>query len=185
MIDHGKLTVVDNQVDQTTGTVKLKAEFPNANLQLWPGQFVNVRLLIDTLQAGRGDADRRRAARPERHLRLRRRATTTPSTMRAVTVAQQDEVQAVVANGVEPAERVVTTGFARLTDGSARSTSVASRQTRRRLRPRGRATRQRGSGTRRAQRQSAGGRRRQTRRNERLLALHPAARSRPRCSASR
>ena len=35
---------------QTTGTVKLKAEFPNANLQLWPGQFVNVRLLIDTLQ---------------------------------------------------------------------------------------------------------------------------------------
>ena len=35
---------------QTTGTVKLKAEFPNADLQLWPGQFVNVRLLIDTLQ---------------------------------------------------------------------------------------------------------------------------------------
>ena len=42
--------VVDNQVDQITGTVKLKAEFPNANLQLWPGQFVNVRLLIDTLK---------------------------------------------------------------------------------------------------------------------------------------
>ena len=41
---------VDNQVDQTTGTVKLKAEFPNADLQLWPGQFVNVRLLIDTLK---------------------------------------------------------------------------------------------------------------------------------------
>ena len=42
--------VVDNQVDQTTGTVKLKAEFPNAELQLWPGQFVNVRLLVDTLK---------------------------------------------------------------------------------------------------------------------------------------
>ena len=42
--------MVDNQVDQTTGTVKLKAEFPNADVQLWPGQFVNVRLLIDTLK---------------------------------------------------------------------------------------------------------------------------------------
>ena len=71
VIDRGTLRVVDNQVDQTTGTVKLKAEFPNADLQLWPGQFVNVRLLIDTLQAGRGDPDRRGAARPERHLRLR------------------------------------------------------------------------------------------------------------------
>ena len=50
MIDRGKLTVVDNQVDPTTGTVKLKAEFPNTTVQLWPGQFVNVRLLIDTLQ---------------------------------------------------------------------------------------------------------------------------------------
>ena len=50
VIDHGQLTVLDNQVDQSTGTVKLKAEFPNADVQLWPGQFVNVRLLIDTLK---------------------------------------------------------------------------------------------------------------------------------------
>src|SRR5262249_27530902 len=50
VIDHGKLQVIDNQVDQTTGTIRLKAEFPNASLQLWPGQFVNVRLLIDTLR---------------------------------------------------------------------------------------------------------------------------------------
>jgi multidrug efflux system membrane fusion protein len=50
VIDRGTLRVVDNQVDQSTGTVRLKAEFPNAELQLWPGQFVNVRLLIDTLR---------------------------------------------------------------------------------------------------------------------------------------
>ena len=50
VIDKGKLTVVDNQVDQTTGTVRLKGEFPNAQLQLWPGQFVNVRLLVETLK---------------------------------------------------------------------------------------------------------------------------------------
>ena len=50
VVDRGTLQVVDNQVDQTTGTVKLKAEFPNADLQLWPGQFVNVRLLVETLR---------------------------------------------------------------------------------------------------------------------------------------
>ncbi len=49
-VDTGKVQVIDNQVDPTTGTVRIKAEFPNANLQLWPGQFVNVRLLIDTLR---------------------------------------------------------------------------------------------------------------------------------------
>src|SRR5215472_4084066 len=50
VVDRGTLQVVDNQVDQATGTVKLKAEFPNADLQLWPGQFINVRLLIETLR---------------------------------------------------------------------------------------------------------------------------------------
>src|SRR6185437_7060837 len=50
VIERGTLTVVDNQVDSSTGTVKLKAEFPNTAVQLWPGQFVNVRLLVDTLK---------------------------------------------------------------------------------------------------------------------------------------
>ena len=49
VIDNGALQVVDNQVDQTTGTVRMKADFPNATMQLWPGQFVNVRLLVETL----------------------------------------------------------------------------------------------------------------------------------------
>ncbi|MGY4288933.1 multidrug efflux system membrane fusion protein [Bradyrhizobium sp. LM2.7] len=49
VIDTGKLTGIDNQVDQTTGTLRLKAEFPNVNYQLWPGQFVNVRLKVETL----------------------------------------------------------------------------------------------------------------------------------------
>ena len=49
VIDTGTLKGIDNQVDPTTGTLKLKAEFPNANFQLWPGQFVNVRLKVETL----------------------------------------------------------------------------------------------------------------------------------------
>jgi len=43
----GKLLTVDNQIDPTTGTVKLKAEFPNGNYELFPNQFVNARLLIE------------------------------------------------------------------------------------------------------------------------------------------
>ncbi len=58
VIAHGKLKVVDNQVDSSTGTVKLKAEFPNPNLLLWPGQFVNVRLLDRHVEERGGGADR-------------------------------------------------------------------------------------------------------------------------------
>ncbi len=47
-LDTGKLSVIDNQIDTTTGTIKLKAEFPNEHLRLWPGQFVNARLHLST-----------------------------------------------------------------------------------------------------------------------------------------
>ena len=73
-IDTGVLQVIDNQVDQTTGTVRLKAEFPNRDLALWPGAFANVRLLVDTLQRRDRGADRRRAARAQGHVRLCREA---------------------------------------------------------------------------------------------------------------
>ena len=115
-LDRGVVTVVDNQVDQTTGTIKLKAEFPNAALQLWPGQFVNLRVLADTLKQvtvlptpaiQRGPtgiyvfvatADNKVAQRP-------------------VTIGLQSDTQSVVLTGVTAGERVVTTGFARLQDG--------------------------------------------------------------------
>jgi multidrug efflux system membrane fusion protein len=117
VIDRGKLTVVDNQVDQSTGTVRLKAEFPNADLQLWPGQFVDVRLLIDTLKQA--------VVIPTGAVQRGPKGTfvyvvkdDSTVTVKPVTVGQQDETQAVVTSGVEPPERVVTTGFARLTEGS-------------------------------------------------------------------
>ena len=46
--DQGTLALVDNQIDQTTGTIRLKATFPNAHNRLWPGQFVNIRVLLRT-----------------------------------------------------------------------------------------------------------------------------------------
>lgn len=47
-LDQGTLALVDNEIDQTTGTMRLKATFPNPNNRLWPGQFVNIRLLLRT-----------------------------------------------------------------------------------------------------------------------------------------
>jgi membrane fusion protein, multidrug efflux system len=117
VIDRGTLTVIDNQVDQTTGTVKLKAEFPNGDLQIWPGQFVNVRLLVDTLQQV--------IVVPTAAVQRGPNGTfayvagdDSAATVRPVTVAQQDDVQAVIASGIDDGERVITTGFARLTDGT-------------------------------------------------------------------
>ena len=117
VIDRGALTVVDNQVDQSTGTVRLKADFPNKNLQLWPGQFVNVRLLVDTLKqvvvVPTGSVQRG----PKGTFVYVVKDDSTVA-VRAVTVTRQDELQAVIGSGLEPGERVVTTGFVNLTDGS-------------------------------------------------------------------
>ncbi len=117
VIDSGTLVVVDNQVDASTGTVRLKADFPNADLKLWPGQFVNVRLLINTLQQV--------VTIPTGAVQRGPNGTfvyvvqdDNGVVMRPVQVQKQDETQTVVASGVTPPERVVTTGFARLTDGA-------------------------------------------------------------------
>jgi multidrug efflux system membrane fusion protein len=115
--DRGVLQVVDNQVDPTTGTVKLKAEFPNASLQLWSGQFVNVRMLIDTLRqvvvvptaaVQRGpDGPFVFAVQAEDKVAVKK-----------VTVTQQDDIQAVLGSGVQAGDQIVTTGFAQLAEGT-------------------------------------------------------------------
>src|SRR5262249_55410663 len=51
-LDRGSIDLVDNQVDQATGTIKLKASFPNTALKLWPGNFVNGRIIVDTHKNG-------------------------------------------------------------------------------------------------------------------------------------
>jgi multidrug efflux system membrane fusion protein len=122
VLDRGMLQVVDNQVDQATGTIRMKAEFPNANLQLWPGQFVNVRLLVDTLdqvvviptpavQRGPSGAFAYVLEADDR------------VTVRPIAVAHQFETQAVIARGISAGDKVVTTGFSRLKEGA--SVSVA------------------------------------------------------------
>ena len=123
-LDKGKVMVIDNQVDQTTGTVKLKGEFPNNDLQLWPGQFVNVRVLIDTLRQAVvvPTAAIQRGPNGAFVYVLKQGNTVT---VRPVTLTQQDDSRAVVATGLQAGEQVVTTGFARLTEGAQVAVSDA------------------------------------------------------------
>ena len=74
MLATGTLQTVDNQIDTTTGTIKLRAEFANADEKLFPNQFVNMRLRVQTLQNATVDPGGGRAARVVRHVRLRREA---------------------------------------------------------------------------------------------------------------
>jgi multidrug efflux system membrane fusion protein len=125
VIDTGTLTGIDNQVDITTGTVKIKAEFPNASFQLWPGQFVNVRLKVETLPQAtvvptsavqRGPAGTFSYVIGEGDI-----VKAVP-----VTVTQQNETEAVIAKGLSPGDRVVTTGFANLAEGTKVSVGANS-----------------------------------------------------------
>ena len=47
VLDTGTVALLDNQIDQTTGTIRVKATFPNAHLRLWPGEFVSARVLVN------------------------------------------------------------------------------------------------------------------------------------------
>jgi membrane fusion protein, multidrug efflux system len=117
VIDQGRLTVVDNQIDQSTGTVRMKAEFPNNELKLWPGEFVNVRLRIQTLKQAMivpTGAVQRGPNGAFVYLLVDDKSVS----MRPVTVGVQDEIETVVINGLSEGDRVVTTGFTRLADGS-------------------------------------------------------------------
>lgn len=127
VIDRGKLKVVNNQVDQTTGTIQLKAEFPNADLQLWPGQFVNVRLLVDTLHGVVvvPPVAVQRGPPPNTNFVYVIQPDNTVS-VRAVGVGQQNETQIVITSGLSAGDRVVTTGFTQLAD--KRSVTVTPAQ---------------------------------------------------------
>jgi multidrug efflux system membrane fusion protein len=116
VIDRGTLQVVDNQIDQTTGTIRLKAEFPNLDLQLWPGQFVSVRLLVDTLKdvVVVPTSSIQRGPNGTFVYVVRDDDTVT---MRPVTTSLQDETLTVVPTGVQAGERLATTSFNQLSDG--------------------------------------------------------------------
>lgn len=113
--DEGRLEVIDNAVDATTGTIKLKATFENAGRTLWPGQFANVKLRLRT--------DAGSLVFPEAALQTGPQGNYVwvevggVAEMRKVEVARMTNGWCVVAKGVEEGERVVTTGQLRVTPG--------------------------------------------------------------------
>jgi membrane fusion protein, multidrug efflux system len=106
--------------------VQLKAEFPNADLQLWPGQFVNVRLLIDTLQQVVVVPTAAVQRGPNGTFVYLLQPDSSTVAVRPVAVTQQDESQVVIANGLQAKDRVVTSGFAQLADGRKVTVSGAA-----------------------------------------------------------
>ncbi|MFZ4533996.1 MAG: efflux RND transporter periplasmic adaptor subunit [Alsobacter sp.] len=115
-VDRGTLQVIDNQVDPATGSVRMKAEFPNRDLGLWPGGFVNVRLQVETLRGVTVTATAAVQRGPQGTFVYLVKADDTV-TVRPVAVVQQDDVQAVI-TGVAQGDRVVTSGFSRLSEGT-------------------------------------------------------------------
>jgi multidrug efflux system membrane fusion protein len=113
----GRLVFVDNAVDPATGTLLLRGEFPNADRRLWPGQFVELRLVL----AIEPDALVVPAAAVVTGQQgtyvyvLNADSTAAP---RPVTVARTTETHAVVAAGLEPGETVVTDGQFRISPGA-------------------------------------------------------------------
>jgi membrane fusion protein, multidrug efflux system len=116
-LSEGKLAVVDNQIDISTGTIRLKAIFPNDDLRLWPGQFVNVRLLVATRKGGTVVPASVVQRGPDGTFAFVIDADLMAQ-VRKVTVAQVDKGQALIDNGLTPGERVVVDGQYKLQPGS-------------------------------------------------------------------
>ena len=113
----GTLVSVDNQIDPTTGTIKLKAQFPNEDASLFPNQFVNVRMLLDTRRGATlvpnaavvrgGQGTFVYVIKEDKTVELRKVG---------VGIAEGDSVS--IESGLAPGERVVVEGSDRLRDGA-------------------------------------------------------------------
>jgi multidrug efflux system membrane fusion protein len=113
----GRLTFIDNTVDAQTGTIRLRATFPNKDHMLWPGQFANVTLTLSQ----QADA----VVIPSQALQNGPKGQYVyvvqpdlSAEMRSVTVDRMDGLEAVIASGLQAGETVVTSGQIRLTPGA-------------------------------------------------------------------
>jgi multidrug efflux system membrane fusion protein len=113
----GHLTLIDNQIDQATGTIRLKAEFANADEALWPGEFVDMRLEVDTLKNAVTVPSRSVEAGPNGSYLFVIKPNDTVE-QRTVTVAETEQGLAVVSKGLSAGERVVVDGQYRLQQGT-------------------------------------------------------------------
>ncbi len=116
VIAHGTLSSVDNQIDLSTGTVKLRAEFTNKEGVLFPNQFVNAKLLVDTVHAATlipNQAIQRSSQGPFVYVV----GSDGVAKVRNIKTGASDGDNT-AAEGVQPGETIVTAGFDKLQDGS-------------------------------------------------------------------
>jgi multidrug efflux system membrane fusion protein len=125
----GRLTFVDNAVDQTSDTIKLKATFPNTDLRLWPGQFTRVTLRLTTLSnATVVPSQAVQTGQDGQFVFVVKQDSTVD--VRPITVARRIGETVVIGNGLTPGERIVTEGQLRLEQGThIQSTDSAGRAT--------------------------------------------------------
>jgi multidrug efflux system membrane fusion protein len=113
----GKLTLIDNTIDQPTGTIHLKASFANQDERLWPGEFVNVRLVLNTRSnAPTVPAQTVQNGATGQYVYVIKSDNTVER--RDVEIAAVQDGIAVVTKGLAPGERVVVDGQYRLTNGA-------------------------------------------------------------------
>jgi membrane fusion protein, multidrug efflux system len=116
-LGEGSLLLVNNEIAQTTGTIQLKAEFPNHDHHLWPGQLVNARLLLEM----RKDALTVAGSAVQNGQNGSYVYVVAPdqtATLRPVHVAQISDGQALIDQGLKPGDVVVVDGQYRLKEGS-------------------------------------------------------------------
>jgi membrane fusion protein, multidrug efflux system len=113
----GSLTTIDNQIDITTGTVKLRATFPNEDETLFPNQFVNVRLLVDTLHdSALVPSAAVQIGAPGPYVYVANSDATVA--VRAIKVGPSNGENVAVLDGLAPGDKVVVDGVDRLRDGA-------------------------------------------------------------------
>jgi multidrug efflux system membrane fusion protein len=109
----GQLIFIDNAVDPSTGTIRLRAQFENADATLWPGQFVNVTLRLYEQQNAIVIPSQALQNGPEGEY-VYVVSENAVADVRKVKVARADGERAIIAEGLKPGERVVTRGQLRL-----------------------------------------------------------------------
>src|SRR6266850_735227 len=124
-LSEGVLSVVNNQVDTTSGTIRLKAVFDNKNRALWPGQSVSTRLLVTTLKDATVAPDEA-VQHSTDGLYAYVVNQDNKADLRKVKVSQSIDGRSVVDSGLSPGEQVITAGQYKVQPGTLVSTAVAS-----------------------------------------------------------
>ena len=121
----GKLAVINNQVDSTSGTIRLKGVFDNKNHALWPGQSVSTRLLVKTLKDATVVPDDA-IQHGTNGLYVYAVNSDGKAELHNVKVGQSIDGKSVIDEGLSPGQQVITAGQYKVSPGTAVTTAVAS-----------------------------------------------------------